>query len=71
VHERAGSDRIMAHNPFLTFTNDRRGYLTCDVTPEAWTARYQVVERVSVPDAPVATAATITVAHERPELAVT
>ena len=67
---RAGNDRIMAENPFLQWTNDRRGYITCDVTPEAWTTRYRVVERVSVPGAPVATAAAITVPHGKPELSI-
>jgi alkaline phosphatase D len=68
--KRAGNERIMAENPFLKFTNDRRGYLTCEVTPESWTTRYQVVERVSTPDAPRLTAATITVPHGRPELTI-
>jgi alkaline phosphatase D len=66
--KRTGSDRIMAGNPFLKFINDRRGYLTCDVAPDRWTTDYRVVERVSLPDAPVATAATITVERGRPEL---
>jgi len=68
--KRAGSEQILAENPFLKFINDRRGYLTCEITPDAWTTRYQVVERVSVPGAPVTTAATITVPHGRPELAI-
>jgi alkaline phosphatase D len=63
-----GADRIMAQNPFLKLTNDRRGYLTCDVTPASWTTRIRVVDRVTVPDAPIATAATITVPHGAPGL---
>ncbi|WP_174297208.1 alkaline phosphatase D family protein [Sphingomonas bacterium] len=67
---RAGNDRIMAENPCLKFTNDRRGYLTCEVTPDAWTTRFRVLDRVTTPGAVVATAATITVPHGRPELAI-
>ena len=69
--KRAGNDRIMAENPFLAFTNDRRGYLTCEVTPASWTTRYRVVERVTTPGASIATAATVTVPHGRPELTIT
>ena len=66
--KRTGNERVMAENPFLKFTNDRRGYLACDVTPERWTTDYKVVERVSVPDAPVSTAASIAVERGKPEL---
>ncbi|WP_174279077.1 alkaline phosphatase D family protein [Sphingomonas bacterium] len=65
---RPGNDRIMAENPFLKWTNDRRGYATCEVTPDAWTTRFRVVERVTTPGAPVTTAATATVEHGRPAL---
>jgi alkaline phosphatase D len=45
---RAGSDQFMAFNPELKFVNDQRGYLTCEVTPEAWQTHYHVVDKVSV-----------------------
>lgn len=67
---RDGTDRIMAANPFLKFENDQRGYLLCDVAADAWRTRYRVVDRVSQAGAAVATRATITVPHGKPELAV-
>lgn len=60
---RKGADRILADNPFLKYSGDRRGYLTCEVTPDMWTTSYRTVERVSTPDAPVTTAANISVEH--------
>ncbi|MGQ7361661.1 alkaline phosphatase D family protein, partial [Streptococcus suis] len=33
---RKGADRIAAENPFLAWTNDRRGYLLCDVDRQMW-----------------------------------
>jgi alkaline phosphatase D len=65
---RPGADRILAGNPFLRWSNDRRGYLLCDLTPDAWQTRFRVVDRVSVADSPVRTAATFAVAHGKPEL---
>jgi len=65
---RTGADRILLENPFLKYSNDRRGYLVCDVAPDRWQTAVRVVERVTTPDAPIATAATITVEHGRTEL---
>lgn len=67
---RAGNDRIMAENPALKFTNDRRVYMTCEATQEAWTTRFRVLDRVTTPGEPMTTAATITVRQGRPELAI-
>lgn len=67
---RANADRILSRNPFLKYSGDRRGYMLCDVTPERWQTHCRVVEKVSVPDMPVTTAATITVEHGKPALAV-
>ena len=67
---RTGSDTILANNPFLKYSGDRRGYLTCEVTPEAWTTSFRTVERVSTPGAPIATAAKIGVAHGTPSLTI-
>ena len=62
--KRAGADRILAENPFLKFSNDRRGYLVCEVAPDRVTTRFRTVERVTASDAPVVTAATATVARD-------
>ena len=70
AEKRAGTDRIIAENPFLKWTNDQRGYVVCEVDPQRWQTQYRVVEKVSVPDAPIATAATATVEHGAPELTI-
>jgi alkaline phosphatase D len=57
-----GSDRNMAtgrlaeDNPQAKWQNNRRGYVSCTVTPEEWRAEYRTVEFVSRPDAPLVTA---------------
>jgi alkaline phosphatase D len=65
---RRGADQMLRENPFLKFSNDRRGYLACEVTPATWTTRMRVVEHVTVADAPITTAATFTVVHGQPRL---
>lgn len=65
---RAGADRIMAENPFLKWSNDRRSYLICEVTPDEWRSHFRTVDRVTVAGSPVRTAATFTVAHGTPHL---
>lgn len=50
------TDATMAENPHLKWQNARRGYLRCEVTPEAWIADYRVVPFVTRPGAPVHTA---------------
>lgn len=65
---RTGAGQILDNNPFLKFSNDRRGYMTCDVTPERWETNFRVVERVSQPDASISTAASFAVEHGKPEL---
>lgn len=67
---RTDADMFLANNPFLKYSGDRRGYLTCEVTPDAWTTNFRTLERVSTPDAPVMTAAIIAVAHGKPALSV-
>ena len=65
---RDGADRILAENPFLKYTNDRRGYLVCDVDADRWQTLFRTVERVTTPDAPIVTAATLALEHGRPAL---
>ncbi|WP_298287213.1 alkaline phosphatase D family protein [Novosphingobium sp.] len=60
---RAGNERIEAANPYLKYTNDRRGYLLCEVTPERWQTSFRTVEKVSVPGVPIKTARVATVEH--------
>jgi alkaline phosphatase D len=56
--ERSGyvTDALLGENPHLKWQHNRRGYVTCAVTPDAWTAEYRTVPYVTRPDAPVETA---------------
>ena len=65
---RKGADHILAENPFLAWSNDRRGYMVCDVASDRWQTIYRVVDKVSVPDRPVTTAAIWAIEHGRPAL---
>ena len=42
-------------NPHVKWHANRRGYFTCRVEPDAWTAEYRTVPYVSRPDAPLET----------------
>lgn len=44
---RGDYDRFMAANPQLTFTNNQRGYVVCDVTAERWRTDFKVLDKVS------------------------
>lgn len=67
---RAGSDVVLAGNPEVKFINDQRGYLTCDVNPEAWATHFNVVDRVSARDNQLSRRATATVAHGTPGMVI-
>ncbi|MGR6329072.1 alkaline phosphatase D family protein [Sphingomonas sp. XXL09] len=64
--KRHGEERIRARNPYLAWTNDRRGYLLCDVSRDAWRASFRTVPYVTRADAPLQTAGVATVAHGDP-----
>jgi alkaline phosphatase D len=68
---RAGSDVILKNNPELKFINDQRGYLVCEVTPDAWTTKMRVMDQVSTPGGAIGTRATLTVPHGRPSISIT
>jgi alkaline phosphatase D len=59
---------MLRNNPELKFINDQRGYLVCDVTPDAWTTRVRVMDQVSTPGGAISTRATLTVPHGRPSI---
>jgi alkaline phosphatase D len=42
-------------NAHLRWQNNRRGYVSCVVTPEEWRTEYRTVEFVTKPDAPIQT----------------
>jgi alkaline phosphatase D len=60
------NDAMLSDNPHIKWQNSRRGYVTCTVTPDAWTAEYRTVSFVSKPDAPVSTPTKWRVEHGRP-----
>ncbi|MCJ2182901.1 alkaline phosphatase D family protein [Novosphingobium sp. 1949] len=67
---RKGSDRIMANNPQVKFLNDQRGYGVCEVSPEALTTRFMVLDKVSVPDGAIRQRASATVERGKVALAI-
>jgi alkaline phosphatase D len=56
----------MANNPFVKFYNGQRGYVSCEVTSSQMHAKYQGVDYVSKPGAPLVTRATFVVENGRP-----
>jgi len=48
--------RVAPDNPHLHWQNNRRGYVRCHVTEDAWVSDYRTVPFVSRPGAPVETA---------------
>jgi len=64
--QRESTADMLTENPFVKFYNGQRGYVTCDVTPDALTADYRIVDYVSQPDAPISTRASFLVEDGRP-----
>ena len=60
------ADGIMRDNPFVKLHNAQRGYVSCEVTPGLWTARYRVLDQVSVRGAARQTLAEFAVEAGRP-----
>ena len=61
-----GSNEALSENPHLKWHSARRGYMVCDVQPEAWTTEYREVAYVTRPGAPVTTPKKFRVEHGRP-----
>jgi len=53
-------------NPQIKFHNAKRGYVRCELTDARCTAEYQIVDRVTVPDSPIATKAKFVIESGRP-----
>jgi alkaline phosphatase D len=60
--------QFLANNPQLKFLNNRRGYVTCDVTRDEWRTNFMVLDKVSTPDGTLSKRATWAVAHGRPDM---
>ena len=56
----------MSDNPFVKMHNAQRGYVSCEVTSQALTARYRVLDLVSERGAPCRTLAEFVVENGRP-----
>lgn len=57
---------VLARNPFVKFFNDERGYVRCEITPDAWRTDFRAVEYVSRPGAPCLTRESFVVENGRP-----
>ena len=56
----------LSENPQIKFYNSQRGYVRCEVKPNALIADYRVVQKVSVPESPATTRATFIVEAGKP-----
>jgi alkaline phosphatase D len=59
-------EAIKADNPHIKHHSNLRGYLGCSVTPETFRADFKVLDRVTIPDAPVRSSGTLIVEAGRP-----
>ncbi len=59
----------MAENPHMKFHNKQRGYQLCHLGQDSMYCEYRVVDKVTVPDAPVRTRAKVHVEAGRPGIA--
>jgi alkaline phosphatase D len=66
VEKVKGHDEVLSENPFVKFFNAERGYVSCEVTPTAWTAHYRVTPDVTQRHTPVITRASFVVEAGRP-----
>jgi alkaline phosphatase D len=59
---------LQGENPFVKFFNGERGYVRCEVTPQAWRTDYRTVPFITRPRAPLQTRASFVVESGRPAL---
>lgn len=64
VTERAAA--YLPDNPQIKFHNAKRGYVRCELTEARYTADYRILDRVTVPDSPIATKASFVIESGRP-----
>jgi len=57
---------ILARNPFVRFHNDQRGYVSCEITPNAMRADFRIVDYVTREGAPVKTRASFIIDDGHP-----
>jgi len=59
-------EKIQPDNPHIRYHSNRRGYVTCEVTPERWRTDFKVLDRVEVPDGTLTTGGSLVVEHGEP-----
>jgi alkaline phosphatase D len=64
--QNANAARAMSVNPHCKFSNARRGYVRCDLTPSLWTTDFRTVPYIEAQGAPIQTAATFVVESGTP-----
>ncbi|HWA26707.1 MAG TPA: alkaline phosphatase D family protein [Lacunisphaera sp.] len=67
-HDKEYPPEVLAENPAVKFFNNERGYVSCEVTPQAWRSHYRTVPFVSRPGAALQTRARFVVESGRSEL---
>jgi alkaline phosphatase D len=66
-HQNALFAAAMPENPHIKFFEDRqRGYVLCDVTPEAWQTQMRVVDDVRIRNGTFSTLKSFAVANGKP-----
>ncbi len=65
---RPGNEKLMADNPNLKWTNDRRGYVVSEVTPGTWTGQFRTLDAVTEKGLPVKTAGSWAIEAGKPGL---
>ena len=61
----AGWDLIKGDNPHVKYHSARRGYVACTATAASLRADFKILDRVTIPDAPIRTGGTLVVAAGR------
>jgi alkaline phosphatase D len=56
----------MSENQYMKFMNGERGYVSCEITPQSWTSKYQTVPYGNKPGAALVTRKTFVVENGRP-----
>jgi alkaline phosphatase D len=64
-HDQVGLT-LLAENPHIRYHNFQRGYVSCTVTPDEWTADYRVADRVTTPGGSLTTRTRLVVENGRP-----
>jgi alkaline phosphatase D len=61
-------EALIAENPFVKFHNEERGYVRCEITPQAWRTDFRTVPYITRRGAPRQTRASFVVESGRPVL---